>query len=118
KAPAAKPAAPKTAAASKRPATAEPRCFCSMPKLTLKSGCRTVDIGASLMSVSPKVALDFFRAVKEVSVYLESNDLRAWAELGKRIALNSSEEASDFFRYSAETLGQLHRIHLIQAHLI
>ena len=61
---------------------------------------------ATLMSVSPKVALEFFRAVKEVSVHLESADLRAWAELGKRIALNSSEEASEFFRYSAETLGQ------------
>ena len=59
----------------------------------------TVDIGATLMSVSPKVALDFFRAVKEVSVHLESADLRAWAELGKRIALNSSEEAGEFFRY-------------------
>ena len=67
----------------------------------------TVDIGATLMSVSPKVALDFFRAAKDVSAYLESNDLRAWAEIGKRIALNSVEEASEFFRYSGETLGQL-----------
>ncbi|NOT64014.1 MAG: VWA domain-containing protein [Acidobacteria bacterium] len=67
----------------------------------------TVDIGATLMSVSPKVALDFFRAAKDVSAYLESNDLRAWAEIGKRIALNSVEAASEFFRYSGETLGQL-----------
>jgi nitric oxide reductase NorD protein len=67
----------------------------------------TVDIGASLMSVSPKVALDFFKAAKEVSTLLENGDLRAWAELGKRIALNNSEEAGDFFRDSVTTLAAL-----------
>lgn len=67
----------------------------------------TVDIGASLMSVSPKVAVDFFKAAKEVSTLLENGDLRAWAELGKRIALNNSEEAGDFFRDSAVTLSAL-----------
>ncbi len=64
----------------------------------------TVDIGASLVSVSPKVAMDFFKSVPEVARMLDNGDLRAWAELGRRIALNSAEEASDFFRYSIETL--------------
>jgi nitric oxide reductase NorD protein len=67
----------------------------------------TVDVGASLMSVSPKVALDFFKAAKEVSTQLENGDLRAWAELGKRIALTSAEEAGDFFRDSATILASL-----------
>jgi hypothetical protein len=67
----------------------------------------TVDIGASLVSVSPKVAMDFFKSVPDVAKLLENGDLRAWAELGRRIALNSAEEASDFFRYSMDTLGAL-----------
>ncbi len=67
----------------------------------------TVDVGASLMSVSPKVAMDFFKAAKDVSGLLDNGDLRAWAELGKRIALNSAEEAGDFFRDSAVILGAL-----------
>jgi nitric oxide reductase NorD protein len=67
----------------------------------------TVDIGASLVSVSPKVAMDFFKSVPDVAKLLENGDLRAWAELGRRIALNSAEEASDFFRYSIDTLAAL-----------
>ncbi|HKX26099.1 MAG TPA: VWA domain-containing protein [Blastocatellia bacterium] len=67
----------------------------------------TVDVGASLVSVSPKVAVDFFKSVPEVAKLLENDDLRAWAELGRRIALNSAEEASDFFRYSIEVLEAL-----------
>lgn len=67
----------------------------------------TVDIGASLVSVSPKVAMEFFRAVQEVAPLVENGDLRQWAELGRKIALGSAEEASDFFHHSAETLGSL-----------
>ncbi len=67
----------------------------------------TVDIGASLVSVSPKVAMDFFKSVQEVSHLVENGDLRAWAELGRKIALNSAEEAHDFFRYSIDILAAL-----------
>jgi hypothetical protein len=66
-----------------------------------------VDIGASLVSVSPKMAKDFFKAVQDVSKLLENGDLRAWAEIGKKIALASAEEAGEFFRISHETLDSL-----------
>lgn len=67
----------------------------------------TVDIGASLVSVSPKVAMDFFKSVQEVSHLVDNGDLRAWAEMGRKIALNSAEEAGDFFRYSNDVLAAL-----------
>lgn len=67
----------------------------------------TVDIGASLVSVSPKVAMDFFKSVQEVSNLVDNGDLRAWAEMGRKVALNSAEEAGDFFRYSNEILAAL-----------
>ncbi|HMZ20522.1 MAG TPA: VWA domain-containing protein [Blastocatellia bacterium] len=63
-----------------------------------------MDIGASLVSISPKVAMDFFKAVQEVSHVLENGELRAWAEMGKRIAVNNTEEAGEFFRGSMDTL--------------
>ena len=63
-----------------------------------------VDIGASLVSNSPKVAMEFFKAVQEVANLLDNGDLRAWAELGKRVAANSIEEASEFYRGSFATL--------------
>jgi nitric oxide reductase NorD protein len=67
----------------------------------------TLDIGASLISVSPKVAMDFFKSVQEVSQLLENDDLRAWAEMGRKVALSSAEEAGDFFRFSSEVLTAL-----------
>ncbi|HEX9001222.1 MAG TPA: VWA domain-containing protein [Blastocatellia bacterium] len=63
-----------------------------------------MDIGASLVSISPKVAMDFFKSVQEVSHILENGELRAWAEIGKRIAVNNAEEAGEFFRGSMDTL--------------
>ena len=70
-------------------------------------GWLTVDIGASLVSVSPKVAMDFFKSVQEVSGLIDNGDLRAWAEMGRKIALNSADEAGDFFRFSSEVLAAL-----------
>src|SRR5262245_40506930 len=67
-------------------------------------GWLTLDIGASLVGVSPKVAMDFFKAVQEVSELVDNDDLRAWAEMGRKIAVKSHEEASDFFRFSNEVL--------------
>jgi hypothetical protein len=67
----------------------------------------TLDIGASLLSVSPKVAMDFFKSVQEVSHLVDNGDLRAWAEMGRKVALNSAEEAGDFFRFSNEVLAAL-----------
>ncbi|MCW5967714.1 MAG: VWA domain-containing protein [Blastocatellales bacterium] len=66
-----------------------------------------VDIGASLAAISLKATVDFFKAAPEVARLLENGDLRNWAELGRRIALNNAEEASEFFRSSADTLGAL-----------
>ena len=70
-------------------------------------GWLTLDIGASLLSASPKVAMDFFKAVQEVSELVDNGDLRAWAEMGRKIAAKSPEEASDFFRFSSEILATL-----------
>jgi nitric oxide reductase NorD protein len=67
----------------------------------------TVDVGASLASVSLKAAVEFFKAAPEVARQLDNDDLRAWAELGRRIAVNNAEEAIDFFRASADILAAL-----------
>ena len=66
----------------------------------------TLDIGASLLSVSPKVAMDFSSPCRR-SLNLDNGDLRAWAEMGRKVALNSAEEAGDFFRFSNEVLAAL-----------
>ncbi len=65
----------------------------------------TMDVGASLAGVSIKVATEFFRVVPEVAQHLENEDLRQWAEVGRRIALDNAEEANGFFHTSAQTLA-------------
>lgn len=65
----------------------------------------TMDVGASLAGVSIKVATEFFRVVPEVAQHLENEDLRQWAEVGRRIALDNAEEANGFFHSSAQTLA-------------
>src|SRR4030095_2498310 len=66
-----------------------------------------VDIGASLAGISIKTTVDFFKAAPEVARLLENDDVRAWAELGRRVALHNAEEASEFFRTSGETLAAI-----------
>ncbi|MBK9315693.1 MAG: VWA domain-containing protein [Acidobacteria bacterium] len=67
----------------------------------------TVDTGASLMSVSPKVAMDFFKTVPDVARLLENGDLRNWADIGRRIAVNNIDEACEFYRSSSGILEPL-----------
>ena len=67
----------------------------------------TLDVGATLFSLSPKLVVDFFKAVREIDPQLENGDLRAWAELGRRIAQHSPDEAAEFFHDSASILKAL-----------
>ncbi|MEP7271392.1 MAG: VWA domain-containing protein [Acidobacteriota bacterium] len=66
-----------------------------------------VDIGSSLASISLKVTIEFFKAAPEVARLLENGDVRAWAELGRKIAVNNADEAGEFFRSSGEILASL-----------
>ena len=67
----------------------------------------TMDVGASLASVSIKVATEFFRVVPEVAQHLDNEDLRLWAEVGRRVALDNADEANGFFHHSAQTLAEI-----------
>src|SRR6266508_1202677 len=67
----------------------------------------TLDIGASLISVSPKVAMDFFKSVQEVSQLLENDDLRAWAEMGRKVALSSVKHSTEVLTAAPQALKAL-----------
>ncbi|MFN0119434.1 MAG: nitric oxide reductase activation protein NorD [Blastocatellia bacterium] len=66
-----------------------------------------IDVGASMAGVSLNVTNEFFKVSPEVAKYLGQDDLRAWAELGRRIATANPEEAVEFLGSSAETLAAL-----------
>ncbi|MFV0387282.1 MAG: nitric oxide reductase activation protein NorD [Pyrinomonadaceae bacterium] len=57
-----------------------------------------IETSASLAAVSLKVSKEFVEAVPKASKLLSAEDLRAWGELGRKIAMADADLASEFFR--------------------
>ncbi len=55
-------------------------------------------MSASLAGVSLRVSRDFVEAVPKAAKVLSADDLRNWAEFGRRLAMGSADAGSDFFR--------------------
>lgn len=64
-----------------------------------------VDISAALAGVSLRVSRDFVEAVPEAAKILSADDLRAWGELGRRLAMANAESGSRFFAGGVERLS-------------
>ena len=57
-----------------------------------------LEMSASLAAVSLKVSRAFVNAVPEAAAVLSADDLRQWAELGRRLAMGSAESGVKFFQ--------------------
>ena len=66
-----------------------------------------LEISAALAGVSLKVSREFVEAVPRAAKILSAADLRSWGELGRRIAMGSSETGVKFF---AKGVGGLKRV--------
>ncbi|MGB7201662.1 MAG: VWA domain-containing protein [Pyrinomonadaceae bacterium] len=66
-----------------------------------------LEISAALAGVSLKVSREFVEAVPRAAKILSAGDLRSWGELGRRIAMGSSETGVKFF---AKGVGGLKRV--------
>lgn len=66
-----------------------------------------IDMSASLAAVSLKVSREFVEAVPKASRLLSPDDLRAWGELGRKIAMVDAEEATKFFRLGVSSLARI-----------
>lgn len=56
-----------------------------------------LEVSASLAGVSLRVSRDFVEAVPKAAKLLSADDLRAWGELGRRLAMGNPELGSKFF---------------------
>src|SRR3982750_4394533 len=63
-----------------------------------------LEMSASLAGVSLRVSREFVAAVPRAAAVLTAEDLRNWAELGRRLAMGNVESAVQFFAAGAETL--------------
>src|SRR5690349_6215554 len=57
--------------------------------------------------MSVRAALEFLRAAPAATHVLQPADLRAWGEMGRRLAMSDYESAITFFSAGVEPLGEV-----------
>ncbi|MEO8074153.1 MAG: hypothetical protein ABI686_13020, partial [Acidobacteriota bacterium] len=66
-------------------------------KLPNEKKIAALEMSASLAGVSLRVSREFVEAVPKAAKILEAEDLRAWAEMGRRLAMANADLGADFF---------------------
>jgi hypothetical protein len=66
-----------------------------------------VEVSAALAGVSLRVSREFVEAVPRAAKILSADDLRAWGELGRRLAMGSAETGSKFFSAGVDQLSKV-----------
>lgn len=64
-----------------------------------------VEVSAALAGVSLRVSRDFVEAVPKAAKLLSADDLRAWGELGRRVAMGNADLGSKFFENGVARLS-------------
>src|ERR1051326_2878438 len=68
-----------------------------------------LEVGAGLASVSLRAGVDFLRVVPEAAQVLDAEELRAWGEMGRRLAMADVETGSAFITSGVGRLGGVPR---------
>jgi hypothetical protein len=68
-----------------------------------------LETSASIAAISVRTALEFVRAAPAASQVLEPAELRAWGEMGRRLAMSDYEAAISFFAEGVEPLRDIPR---------
>ncbi len=66
-------------------------------KLSSEQKRAALESSASLAGVSLRVSREFVEAVPQAAKILSADDLRHWAELGRRLAMGSADSGTQFF---------------------
>lgn len=66
-----------------------------------------LEMSASIAGVSLRASIEFLRAAPEASRVLEEAELRAWGEMGRRLAMGDVETAVSFFNAGVEALADV-----------
>ncbi len=68
-----------------------------------------LEASAAIAGVSWRASIEFLRRAPEVSQVLEAAELRAWGELGRRIAMTDVEKGVNFFAAGAGEFSKVPR---------
>ncbi|MGH9820606.1 MAG: hypothetical protein ACRD43_10595, partial [Pyrinomonadaceae bacterium] len=66
-----------------------------------------LEMSAALAGVSLRVSREFVEAVPAASKIMSADDLRNWGEMGRRLAMGSSDTGAAFFAEGVEGLANV-----------
>ena len=66
-----------------------------------------LEMSAALAAISLKVSREFVEAVPQAAEILSADDLRAWGEFGRRLAMGSAGSGATFFSGGVEELADV-----------
>ncbi len=67
----------------------------------------SLEMSASLAAVSLRVSREFVEAVPKAAKLLSADDIRAWAEIGRKIAMTSADLGVEFFQNGIQRLRKV-----------
>lgn len=76
----------------------------SIAGLPLDQTAAALETSAAIGSISLRAGIEFLRAVPSAAHVLEATELRAWGEMGRRLALSDFESAVEFFSEGIDSL--------------
>ena len=78
-------------------------------KLPVDAARAALETSASVAGVSLRASIEFLRAAPDAARVLEATELRAWGEMGRRLAMGDVETAVSFFTAGVEELSHVPR---------
>lgn len=76
----------------------------SLAGLPLDQAAAALETSAAIASISLRAGIEFLRAAPAASHVLQPAELRAWGEMGRRLAMADYESAINFFTEGVESL--------------
>ncbi|HEY0406950.1 MAG TPA: VWA domain-containing protein [Pyrinomonadaceae bacterium] len=76
-------------------------------KLPVEAAYTSLETSAAIAGVSLRASMEFLRAAPEAARVLEATELRAWGEIGRRLAMGDVETAVSFFAAGVDALSDV-----------
>ena len=76
----------------------------SLTGLPLDQAAAVLETSASIAAISLRAGIEFLRTAPAVAHVLQPTELRAWGEMGRRLAMTDYESAASFFAEGVEAL--------------
>src|SRR4029078_1583679 len=76
----------------------------SLTGLPLDQAAAVLETSASIAAISLRAGIEFLRAAPAAAHVLQPGELRAWGEMGRRLAMTDYESAATFFGEGVEAL--------------